>query len=428
MGDPEKARRAGERMATRGRELKGFAPALALLVAAVLINYLDRGNLALAAPLIKAEWGLSATQLGVLFSAFFWTYMALQFAVGELVDRFSANIVMAVGFLIWSAATALTGLAAGFATLLLMRLMLGVGESVMFPASSKICAQEIPEETRGLANSMLMAAIRWGSALGTFAGGMLIAHYGWRRTFVAVGLVSLIWLPAWRRWKPPAAARPATKRLSGPRSTAILRQRSFWGASLGHFCGNYIFYFLISWLPYYLVRERHLSMTTMVGTAGMLYAVDSASCLAAGWLADRAIKAGSSVGAARKWAMGVGFGVACLGLAGCVVAGPHSYLVFLAGVAIGSGAGNAGNFAFGQTLAGAEAAGKWAGLQNGFANLSGIVGPALTGYLVDRTGNFGMALAIAAAFMVVGGVSWVLVVGKVEQLNWAREGVASAAE
>lgn len=408
-------------MATRGQELKRFAPALALLVVAVLINYVDRGNLALAAPLIKTEWGLSATQLGVLFSAFFWTYMVLQFAIGHLVDRFSANIALAAGFLIWSVATALTGLAIGFVTLLVMRLMLGVGESVVFPASSKICAEQIPEEARGIANSVIMAATRWGSALGTFGGGMLIAHYGWRKAFIAIGLVSLLWLPAWGKWRPTVPAKPATKQPEGPNSAAILRHRSFWGASMGHFCGNYIYYFLISWLPYYLVRERHLSLTTMVGTAGMLYSVDSASCLLAGWLADRSIKAGCSVGASRKWAMGLGFTLAAIGLAGCAAAGPHSYFFFLMCAAIGSGAGNAGNFTFGQTLAGAEAAGKWAGLQNGFANLAGIAGPALTGFLVDRTGNFGLALAIAAGFMVVGGMSWVLVVGKVEPVQWAHE-------
>jgi MFS family permease len=118
--------------------------------------------LALAAPLLKSEWGLSASQLGVLFSAFFWSYMTLQFVVGWLVDRFNVNLVMALGFLVWSLSTAATALAAGFATLLLMRLMLGVGESVMFPASSKICAQHLPEHRRGFANALIIAAIRWG--------------------------------------------------------------------------------------------------------------------------------------------------------------------------------------------------------------------------------------------------------------------------
>jgi MFS family permease len=110
---------------------------------------------------------------------------------------------------------------------------------------------------------MIMAAIRWGSAIGTFGGGLLIARYGWRNSFLSIGLASLLWIPAWQRWKP---ARPAIqeKHIEGdPGFRAILRQSSFWGAATGHFCGNYLLYFLISWLPYYLVQERHLSMTSM---------------------------------------------------------------------------------------------------------------------------------------------------------------------
>src|SRR5580698_3984676 len=143
-------------MAKANGELRVFAPALALLVIAVLINYVDRGNLALAAPLLTKEWGLSPSQLGILFSAFFWSYVLLQVPVGWLVDRFSASSMLAAGFLAWSAATAFTGLARGFATLLTMRLLLGVGEAVIFPASSKIFSEHLEEKDRGLANGLLV--------------------------------------------------------------------------------------------------------------------------------------------------------------------------------------------------------------------------------------------------------------------------------
>lgn len=301
----------------------------------------------------------------------------------------------------------------------MFRLMLGIGESVMFPACSKICATHLPEEARGFANGLIIAAIRWGSAVGTFGGGMLIAHYGWRKAFIGIGLVSLLWLPAWARWKPKlvAAKRQVSER--APSFVAILRQRSFWGCAVGHFCGNYILYFLISWLPYYLVNERHLSMTSMASTAGLLYATDSIASLFTGWLTDRCIKGGCSVTAARKWAMGTGFAIAAVALGACALAGPHTYLWCLAGVAVGSGVGNSGNFAFPQTLAGPHAVGKWVGLQNGFANLSGVAGPALTGFLIDATGHFGIALAIAAFLMVVGGAGWVLGVEKVEQVEFS---------
>ncbi len=402
----------------RGREFRSFTPTLVLLLLAVLINYVDRGNLALAAPLLKSEWGLSASQLGVLFSAFFWSYMTLQFVVGWLVDRFNVNLVMALGFLVWSLSTAATALVTGFAALLLMRLLLGVGESVMFPVSSKICAQHLPEHRRGFANALIIAAIRWGSAIGTFGGGLIMARYGWRNTFLFVGLAGLLWLPAWYRWKPGPPAIPEKIASGIPSVVAVLSQPSFWGAATGHFCGNYLLYFLISWLPYYLVHERHLSMTSMAGTAGALYAIDSFSAIAGGWIADRKIRNGGSPAVVRKTTMALGFAVAAVALPALAYSGSRTYLWCLVAIGTGSGIGNSASFAVGQTLAGSRAAGRWTGLQNGIANLSGIAGPPLTGLLVDWTGHFDAALTIAALVSIVGGLAWIFGVRKLEQVEW----------
>lgn len=401
-----------------GRELKAFAPTLVLLLLAVLINYVDRGNLALAAPLIKVEWGISASKLGILFSAFFWTYMSLQFVVGWVVDRFNVNAVMAVGFLVWSLSTAATGLVNGFAMLLVMRLVLGAGESVMFPASSKLCAQHLPEHRRGLANALIIAAIRWGSAIGTFGGGLLMAKFGWRTTFIVVGLAGLLWLPAWQLWKPGPPTIPEKTVAGMPSVAAILRQRSFWGAATAHFCGNYLLYFLISWLPYYLVRERHLSITLMAATAGILYALDSFSAIAAGWVSDLFIRNGRSPAIVRRTTMAAGFAVSAVALVACPFCGPHTYLGCLLAIGVGSGIGNSGSFAVGQTLAGSRAAGRWVGLQNGVANLSGIAGPPLTGLLIDLTGHFDAALGVAAGISVIGGLAWIFGVRKLEQVKW----------
>ncbi len=397
--------------------LRAFAPTLILLVLALLINYVDRGNLALATPLLKVEWGLSASQLGLLLSAFFWTYTALQFVMGLFVDRWGANRLMALGFLAWSLATVLTGTAVGFVTLLAMRLLLGIGESVMFPASSKILAQHLPEHARGFANGLMNAAMRWGSAIGTLGGGLLIAAYGWRLTFVAIGIVSLLWLPAWWHWKAPA--QPATGSGAGTGGfSAILRKRAFWGAALGHFCANYLVYFLMSWLPYYLVHERHLSMAAMSVAAGALWVVDSLTSIATGTLTDFCIRRGATPTFARKWAMALGFSLAGVSLMGCAIASERTYLPCLIACALGSGAANAGTFAFAQTLAGPHAAGRWVGLQNGIANMAGVIGPALTGFLVDWTGHFAVAFAVAAVFTLGGAFAWCAGVDKLQAVNW----------
>ena len=180
------------------RKFGAVTPWFVLLAISLLINYVDRGNLSLAAPLLKNELHLTAWQLGILFSAFFWTYTALQFVMGWVVDRFEVNLVIAVGYLVWSLATATTGLVRGFTMLLTMRLLLGIDESVAFPSCSKILARHVPEENRGFANGILIAGLKSGPAVGTFGAGLLMARYGWRPVFIGIGLISLAWLPAWK--------------------------------------------------------------------------------------------------------------------------------------------------------------------------------------------------------------------------------------
>jgi len=138
----------------------------------------------------------------VELSAFFWTYTAMQFVSGWVVDSFDVNWVIAAGFMLWSLARAATGLVRGFTMLLAMRLMLGIGESVMSPAYSKILSFHLPEHHRGFANGVLQAAVRSEPAVGTLGTGFLIAKYGWRPAFIGIGLVSLAWIPAWIKWMP----------------------------------------------------------------------------------------------------------------------------------------------------------------------------------------------------------------------------------
>lgn len=209
-------------MANDSRSLRVFAPALVLLAICAVINYVDRGNLSIAAPLLKDQLQISASQLGILLSAFFWTYTAMQFLCGWLVETFDVNWVIAAGFLLWSVATAATGLVRGFAMLLAMRLMLGIGESVMMPACSKIFGFHLPEHHRGFANGLLQAAWCFGPAVGTLGCGLLIAQYGWRPVFIGIGLSSLAWLPAWIRWMPRASA-GASSLVRPPGFAEILR-------------------------------------------------------------------------------------------------------------------------------------------------------------------------------------------------------------
>lgn len=407
-------------MPHESRELGAFAPALVLLAICALINYVDRGNLSIAAPLLKNELRISVTQLGILLSAFFWTYTAMQFVSGWLVDTLDASRVIAVGFLLWSLTSAATGLVRGFTMLLAMRLMLGVGESVMIPACSKILGLHLPEHHRGFANGVLQGAWSFGPAVGTLGAGLLMARFGWRPVFIGIGLTSLAWVPAWIKWMPRAGAMTRSL-IAVPGFADILRQRSFWGVCAGHFSVNYLAYFMLTLLPFYLVRERHLSMQSMAKVASAYYAIEGLSAITAGWYSDFFIRRNYTPTLVRKSAMAIGHVIAAIALAGCAMATSHWYLLCLVAVGIGCGTARAGPFAFSQTLAGRHATGKWTGLQNGVANLSGVVAPALAGFLVDRTGRFVAPLAIAAAVLLAGGFAWVFVVGPVEQVSWKSE-------
>lgn len=410
--------------ADKPQKIGAVAPWIALLAISLVINYIDRGNLSLAAPLLRDELHVSAWQLGILFSAFFWTYTALQFVMGWVVDRFEVNLVIAVGYLLWSLATATTGLVQGFTMLLLMRLMLGIGESVAFPSCSKILARHLPEQYRGFANGAIIAGMKLGPALGTFGGGLLMQRYGWRPVFIGIGVLSLAWLPAWRKWMPRGQKLAEGGVTASPTVAGILRQRSFWGACTGHFCANYLLYVMVTWLPFYLVHERHLSMQSMAKTAGVYYVVDAASAITTGWFSDFCIRRGFTPTLVRKSAMAIGHTTAAIALAACILAGPHTYLAWLLVVAAGCGMQGSGIYAFCQILAGPRAAGRWTGFQNGFANLAGIVAPALTGFIVNRTGNFHIALAITAAASVAGGFAWVFAIGPVEQVTWTTDCLA----
>ena len=399
-----------------------------LLAICVLISYVDRGILSIAAPRLQDELALSTSQLGILLAAFFWSYTAMQFVSGWLLDRINVNLFIAAGFFLWSLATAGTGLVHGFVLLLAMRLLLGIGESATFPSCSKILARHVPEERRGFSNGLLMAGIRLGPAMGTFGAGPLIGRYGWRPVFIGIGLLSMLWLPAWFNWKPAATSTENVAR-RGPGVVSILEQRSFWGAAIGHFSVNYVFYFMLTWLPFYLVRERGLSMDEMVHAAGIYYLTDAFSAAVTGWVSDQWMRRGGTATVVRKSVMGAGCIIAIVSIAGVALAGAHSYFSWLLAAGVGIGMMGVGVFAFAQTLAGPQAAGKWTGLQNGVGNFAGVFGPALTGFVVEKTGNFLAPFAITLVVLVIGLIGWVFIIGPVQETKWEHEpeGVLSAA-
>ena len=274
-----------------------------LLGALVLLNYVDRGAVGIAAPKLKDELLLSATAFGIAVSAFSWVYAPAQFAVGWLSDRFCVYRLIGAGLAVWALATFLTGFADGLAMLVGLRVMLGIGEGVAFPSASKIIARHVTPERRGVANSVLAAALAWGPALGTFAGGWILNYYGWRPIFILFGSVTLLWLIPWLLVSRPHWRGYAHGSGNNVPVGQVMRNRTVWAMGIGHFCNTYGFYFLLAWLPLFLVKVRHLSILEMTGMMTTAYVVQGFGALAWGSLSDRLVTIGWDEGRVRKGLM-----------------------------------------------------------------------------------------------------------------------------
>jgi MFS family permease len=390
-----------------------------LLGAAVFLNYVDRGAVGIAAPLMQGELGLSATEFGLVASAFFWIYGPVQLVVGWLCDRFNVYRLMTIGLLLWAVSTLLMGFVGGFLSLLVLRVMLGVGESIAFPGTSKIIAEQVPAERRGLANSMVSLGIALGPAAGTLAGGLILAAWGWRPIFIVFGLVTLLWLLPWRRTVAKLAAPAESAADSGQQVPlgALLRRWPLWSMSIAHIASNYGFYFLLIWLPNYLVKARGLDIgeMTLLATAG--YLAQAVAAVGFGLWSDRWTRSGRSEGQIRRWMMIVAQIVQGVAIVGVLMAegslGIGVWLV-IAGIATGSLSLNV--YAVAQMFAGRRAAGSWIGFQNAIGNsFSGILGPVVTGMIVDAAGYDG-AFHVAAAVAIAGGIWWLVAVPRIAQV------------
>jgi MFS family permease len=389
-----------------------------LLGAMVLLNYVDRGAVGIAAPKLKDELMLSATAFGVAVSAFSWVYAPAQFAVGWLSDRLCVYRLIGAGLAIWSLATFMTGFADGLAMLVALRVMLGIGEGVAFPSASKVIARHVTPGRRGLANSVLAAALSWGPALGTFAGGLILRYYGWRPIFILFGAVTLLWIVPWLLVSRSQWGRFAHGSGNDIPTRLVMRNPTVWNMGIGHFCNTYGFYFLLAWLPLFLVKVRGftiLEMTAMMTTA---YVVQGFGALFWGWLSDRLIMSGWNEGQLRKGLQSLYQLISAVAILGIgLAASPNAIFAWLIFGALFGGIGGTSVYAIAQIYAGPEAAGTWVGIMNGVGNTSGIVGPILTGVLIEQTGTYMAAFVVSAAIVGFGAIWWWFALPRIERLQ-----------
>lgn len=402
---------------------------IGMLVASVFVNYIDRGNLGLAAPLLTKDLAINATQMGALLGAFSWTYALLQlFGIsGWLADNLPVGYVLLVGYFLWTAATTATGLLSGFTAIFATRLVLGIGESVAYPCYSRVFAS-LPQDHRGRANAFIDAGTKLGPSLGVLAGGLLMQHYGWRGLFLVLGLGGFLWIVPWVFLMP----RERVILASGAAQASawkILTLRSAWGTFLGHFCGNYFYYYLMAWLPTYLVREAHMTTLGMSRFTSLAFLLIASTTVFTGWLSDHLIARGISPTLVRKTLVASGLLLASMVALVAIVPGTSTAaLVLVLAACMGFGAYASNHWAISQTLAGPSMAGRWTGLQNGIANLSGILGPWVSGMIAERSGSLRIAFGVTGIFALLGSLCWALIVQHVEPVNWSQETVADISD
>lgn len=415
---------------------------------AIAVNYVDRANLAVAAPQIQRVLGIGPAQMGLILSGFFWTYALMQMPFGWFVDRVGARIALPLAVGWWSVFTAATAGAGSVAAMFGCRLMLGVGEAGAYPSCAKLVAQWFRPAQRAIATSIFDSGSRVGSALSIPLVALLVGTLGWRMSFVITGVLGIVWIIGWLALyrapahadmtgaadAPPAA--PASAHGDGPPVTwaSLFRYRTLWGMMLGFFCLNFVIYFFITWFPSYLVQTRGFSLKSL-GTLGMIPALMS---IPGGWLggyvSDALFRRGWSLTAARKTCMVGGMLMSSvITLSAFLPSVPLMLACF--GISYGS-------LAF-------AAASIWAlpadvaptprhvasigGIQNFASNIAGIVITTFTGAMVALTkGSFTVPLIVAGGFCFLGAFSYLVIVGRIEPLptergsDRARGGATSA--
>ncbi len=397
--------------------------ALGLLVISVCINYADRGNLGVAARSLQTELHFSPQQLGILLASFSLTYSLAQLLAGPAIDRWNVNWLYAAGFLIWSAATGLTGLASSFGAILCLRLLLGAGESVAYPAYSKIICANFPEGLRGTANAAIDAGSKAGPAIGVMLGVTLLNKFTWRGMFVVIAIASALWLIPWCAIVPKLNARRVvvTDKIWTPSYRQLVATRPFWGTVLGLFGANYAWFFLLNWIPYYFETDRHMTGDRLAVFASLPFWAVAGSSMVLGIAADALIARGFDPGRVRQTFV-------CVGLLGCcllvvpavLVREPTLFqiLLFFAFVSLGGFSSN--HWALTQRLSGVEAAAKWTGFENCIGNFAGVIANYLGGLSLAVTHSFIPAFGLAAAAMLAGVVGYSFVISQPIPVNWEK--------
>ncbi|EML1597230.1 MFS transporter [Burkholderia cenocepacia] len=415
---------------------------LALLFVTVVINYLDRSNLSIAAPELFKELNIDPVHAGLVFSAFGWTYALMQIPGGWLVDKVSPRVLYAGALALWSAATLLLGFAGSFVGLIVLRLAVGALEAPAYPINNRVVTTWFPTRERASAIGGYTSGQFVGLAFLTPVLAWLQVHLGWHMVFVATGLAGIAWAAIWYAvYREPRALRgvnaaeialirdggglvdledriaarsdrtPSTWRDLG----VVLGRRKLWGIYLGQFALNSTLWFFLTWFPTYLVKYRGMDFIKSGFLASLPFLAAFVGVLCSGVLSDWLMRRGASQGFARKLPIISGLLISTCIIGANYVSSTGWVIAFMTIAFFGNGFASI-TWSLVSGLAPARLLGLTGGVFNLVGNLSAIATPIVIGLLVDGA-DFSRAITYIAAMALAGSLSYGLLVGKVERID-----------
>ncbi|WP_026462895.1 MFS transporter [Adhaeribacter aquaticus] len=433
-----------EQISVKNKKTRARFGVLALLFINVMINYLDRTNLSVAAASLSKDLDLSPVQMGLIFSAFGWSYAFLQVPGGLLADKIAPRVLYAFCLITWSLSTVFQGAARGFASLFALRMATGVFEAPSYPINNRVVTSWFPNHERASAIAMYVSGQFIGLAFFTPILVMIQVSFGWKGLFLITGLVGLVWGVVWYfLYRDPLDHKNVNQDelkyieeggglISGEKTSAdkkaswswinlkqVLTKRNLWGIYIGQFAVNATLYFFLTWFPTYLVQYRHMDFIKTGYLASIPFLAACAGLLLSGFISDNLVKKGKSVGMARKTPIILGLLIS-VSIVGANYSNTPAAIIFFMALAF-FGAGMALiSWVFVSILSPKHLIGLTGGVFNFAGSLAGIVVPIVIGYLA-KDGDFEPALLFIGAIGFIGALSYAFLVGKIDQVPVSNE-------
>lgn len=393
-----------------------------LLFLGTFINALDRASLSTAAPYMIKELHMDPGMMGIVLSAFFWSYLVMNIPTGSLSDKYGAKTVLGWCAVLWSVCSALTGMARDFSHVIMARIGVGVGEAASFPVNAKVVNNNFPSEERGTAIGWYTAGLRLGFAATPIIMAFLIKNWSWRDAFYVTGVGSLVWVVLWYfTYKEVRKAKKAEKatKVSMP-WMELLRNRTIFGLVLCKFFQDYLFYLFVTWLPAYLIMGRGFTIMKMGWYASLPWIAGFFAQPLFGWFSDRLIKRGYTPTMSRKSVIIV-MQLMATSVVAAGFADSAMTAVWLLTLSVAcESASTAILWTTCAEVSPPRAAGSIAGIMNTAGAFAGILAPTVTGFFVKVTGNFQDALLIGSVMVAFAALSMLFVVGKIETVKLGR--------